>query len=282
MSAGAGNGGYLVELGSVLRDMGLPEERIESTLADLATHLERTGAAALAAFGPVEEYAGRLVPEGGGDTESPVETWRWTADPYADETLLNRFGGEGWEVEGIDAHGRFLGRRDGERPQRWEYRRVLGCALGAAEPVEVSGQGAGAERGELAGAGRSQLAEELAADGWEACGTWLVHAWFKRPAGSGESPGSAGEHPDSVTATPPPGTSGRAVLPAPRFPRRLALTLVASAAVATGIALVAGAPAWILGFAAGLLTGAAVPLVLMARVLGYGKRDARTQGKGTA
>ncbi|MER7173795.1 HAAS signaling domain-containing protein [Streptomyces mesophilus] len=248
-----GNAGYLAELAAALRESGLPEERIEATVADLATHLEQTGAEGPQEFGPAGEFAAQLAPpDGGTAAESPVETWRWTADTYADEALLNRFGAEGWEVERIDGLGRFVSRRDIERPLRWEYRRELVSLLGR--------EGREHHEHREHREGRERLNDRLASDGWEACGTWLVYAWFKRPLSAAEGPGPG-------LPTPPP-------RPAPRrrtqfgrrFRRTLALTGVALVAVAVVVGLAKGDAASGPGFASGLLAGAVVPLVLMAVV----------------
>ncbi|MEU5958698.1 hypothetical protein [Streptomyces sp. NPDC047525] len=223
---------YFDDLAAQLRQEGVPSDRVEATVADLAAHLEESGGAdPEAEFGPVEEFARELVPAGGHEPEVPeahVETWRWTADTYVDEELLNRFGGEGWEVERVDALGRFVSHRDLERPQRWEYRR------------------------ELVTRGREGLDERLAPEGWEACGNWIVYAWFKRPLAASLGPGA------EISA--PPGVPGRW-----RFFSRRFYVLVGVAALAVVLAGVAvavddGDADSGFGFAGGLLVGALVPL----------------------
>ncbi|MEW2391437.1 hypothetical protein AB0933_24110 [Streptomyces venezuelae] len=174
--------GYLIDLAERLRARGLPADRVETTVTDLAAHLEESGAEdAEAEFGPADEFAAQLVPDTGvrapGAADRPdatVETWRWTADIYVDEKLLNRFGDEGWEVERVDAIGRFVSHRDLAQPQRWEYRR------------------------ELVTRGREGLDERLAPDGWEACGAWVIYAWFKRPRAASLGPGARVESPPPV------------------------------------------------------------------------------------
>ncbi|MEU3735544.1 MULTISPECIES: hypothetical protein [unclassified Streptomyces] len=226
---------YLLDLADRLREHGLPADRIEATVADLGAHLDESdGADPEAEFGPVDAFARELAPAGGERPDAPephVETWRWTADTYVDEGLLNRFGGEGWEVERVDALGRFVSHRDLERPQRWEYRR------------------------ELVTRGREGLDERLAPDGWEACGNWIVYAWFKRPVAASLGPGA------DIPA--PPEVPDRW-----RFFSRRFYALVAVAAVAVVLAGVAVAvddrdAGSGLGFTGGLLVGAVVPIAAL-------------------
>ncbi|WP_125511981.1 hypothetical protein [Streptomyces sp. WAC 01529] len=238
-----GQDGYLVGLAERLRALGLPADRVEATVSDLAAHLEESGAEdAEAEFGPAEEFARQLAPEtsapgagaSGGPPEGHVETWRWTADTYVDEELLNRFGDEGWEVERVDALGRFVSHRDVARPQRWEYRR------------------------ELVTRGREGLDERLAPDGWEACGTWVVYAWFKRPK-------AASLGPAAEIASPPPVPERKNFL-SRKFYGLLALLVTAVAVAGGGAALEDGEASTGLGFAGGLLVGACAPLGL---ILGF-------------
>ncbi|WP_372346976.1 hypothetical protein [Streptomyces sp. KL116D] len=165
---------YWDELTRLLSARGLPPEHAAATVAELGAHRGGPGSPDPAdAFGPAAELARRLAP-GRAAADERFEIWRWSADTYADETLLDRFGEEGWEVEDVDALGRFVSRRDPERPRHWEYRREV-----------VSGD-------------RGARDAELAHDGWEPCGTWVVYAWYKRPGA---------ERPE--TPPPAPAESGR-------------------------------------------------------------------------
>lgn len=227
---------YFDDLAGRLREHGVSAEHVEATVADLRAHLEESGGAEPEAeFGPVEEFARDLAPAGGeGRPEVPdahVETWRWTADTYVDEELLNRFGGEGWEVERVDALGRFVCQRDLERPQRWEYRR------------------------ELVTRGREGLDERLAPEGWEACGNWIVYAWFKRPGAASLGPGA------EISA--PPGVPGRGRFFSRRFYVLVGVVAVAVVLAGVGVAVDDGDAASGFGFAGGLLVGALVPLGLV-------------------
>ncbi|MET8688832.1 hypothetical protein ABZV77_31940 [Streptomyces sp. NPDC004732] len=242
--------GYLIGLAERLRAHGLPADRVEATVTDLAAHLEESGAKdAEAEFGPAEEFAAQLVPATGERApraagEAPgdaVETWRWTADIYLDEELLNRFGDEGWEVERVDAIGRFVSHRDVAQPQRWEYRR------------------------ELVTRGREGLDERLAPDGWEACGTWVIYAWFKRPRAASLGPAARVESPPPV-----PERSG---FFSRKFYALLAVLALAAVVAGVSVAVDDGDASSGAGFVVGLFAGAgAVAAVVWALQMWRGRR----------
>lgn len=224
--------GYLLELAERLRAHGLPADRVEATVMDLGAHLAECGTAdAEAEFGPAEEFARQLVPDTGvrapAEPGDAVETWRWTADTYVDEALLNRFGDEGWEVQRVDAVGRFVSHRDVAQPQRWEYRR------------------------ELVTRGRKDVDRRLAPDGWEACGDWLVYAYYKRPRAASLGPAAR------VDAPPP--VPERSSFFSRKFYALLAV-LAAALVVAGVVAAVGDGDASSgLGFVTGGIAGAAIP-----------------------
>ncbi|WJV49553.1 hypothetical protein [Streptomyces flavofungini] len=240
---------YLDGLGARLREQGLPAEHVRVTVADLAAHLAECGGTAEEEFGPVEEFARELAPGAMGvpparakprawgreappraEGDSRTEVWRWTADTFVDEELIGRFGDEGWEMRRVDAVGRFVCHRDLDRPQRWEYRR------------------------ELVTRGREGLDERLAPEGWEACGDWVVYAWFKRPRAASLGPAA------ELSTIPAPPT--RRTYFSPRFYALLGLLVIALAASGVTIALRDGEASSGLGYVAGLLAGAAVPVAL--------------------
>ncbi|MFI7387685.1 hypothetical protein [Streptomyces sp. NPDC049813] len=234
---GGGAAGYLAELERLLLARGLPPDRVTETVAGLGAHRAAAApGASVREFGPAAELARRLAPGERAAPEEHVETWRWTADVYADEALLNRFGDEGWEVERIDAGGRFVGHRDPERPRRWAYRREV-----------VAGD-------------RAALDRELARAGWQPCGTWVVYGWYKRLRPEPAPPA----YPAEETETGPPARTAPA---RPAFAvRRLsaalvpvALALLAAAAVL--IAVPHGEGGAGITFASGALAGAATPLL---------------------
>ncbi|XRQ05586.1 hypothetical protein ACN3XK_54930 [Actinomadura welshii] len=159
---------YFDDLAGRLRAGGVPEAEVAGTIDDLAAYVAESGTDPRDEFGTPEEFAGTLIgPADGGSPEPSAETWRWTADAFQDRTMLDRFGDEGWEVERVDSVGRFVCRRDAENPQRWEYRR---------ETV-LPGR-------------RQAVAERLAPDGWERCGTWMYFEYFKRPKAASVGPGA--------------------------------------------------------------------------------------------
>ncbi|MFE3522130.1 hypothetical protein ACFXOD_11105 [Streptomyces sp. NPDC059161] len=162
---------YFTELGGLLRSGGMPEREAAATVADLRGYLAESGSVdPYEEFGGAEEFAARLT---GRDPEerpaTAAETWKWTADIYTDRILLDEYGEQGWEVEGIDRFGRFVCRRDPDTAMRWEYRRET--AHGATE--------------------RDRTAAALAPDGWEPCGRWLFMTYFKRPASASAGPAAA-------------------------------------------------------------------------------------------
>ncbi|WP_433417515.1 hypothetical protein ACQP1V_00175 [Microtetraspora malaysiensis] len=166
---------YFEELAERLRAAGVPADRVAATIDDLAAHLDETGAEAEAEFGPAADFAAELTARTADEGEAPPQAreWRWTADIFQDRQMLDHFGQQGWEVERVDGLGRFVCRRDAERPLQWEYRR---------ERVPVGG--------------RRALSARLAPEGWEPCGSWMYFEYFKRPA-------SASAGPAAEVASPP-------------------------------------------------------------------------------
>ncbi|WP_406318464.1 hypothetical protein [Streptomyces sp. NBC_00118] len=218
--------GYLDRLAELLREAhGLPPDHVAATVADLAAYLAQAGGAdPQDAFGPVDAFARRLAPSGTSAADEHLETWRWLADTYVDEHLMNRFGDEGWEAERVDPLGRFVTHRDPERPRRWEYRREL-----------ITGGG-------------ERLGERLARDGWEPCGSWVVYAWFKREKAVGAGPAPAPPEPPPVPRRPTfPGRRRGYVLMGGAMALVAAVVVAASTGTAFGV-----------GLAVGLLVGAPV------------------------
>ena len=161
---------YFAELRERLHGLGLPAAEVARTVDDLAAFTAESGSDPVREFGVPEEFAAQLARSGEGDPDpepgsgpravppEAAETWTWRADAFHEREVLNRYGDEGWEVERVDAVGRFVSRRDGDHPLRWEYRREI------AAPRT-----------------RAAVAERLAPDGWEPCGTWFHFEYFKRP-----------------------------------------------------------------------------------------------------
>ncbi|MEU2951434.1 hypothetical protein [Streptomyces xanthochromogenes] len=170
---------YFAELSRLLAARGMPAQEVAATVTDLTGYLAESGSSdAREEFGAPEAFADRLTRDHDGERPEPeAETWKWTSDIYTDRLLLNRYGAEGWEVEGIDFVGRFVSRRTPGDAMRWEYRRET--AHGEKE--------------------RGALLAELEPDGWEPCGRWLHMTYFKRPLAAGMGPAAE----LAVTPAPP-------------------------------------------------------------------------------
>ncbi|MEO3847279.1 transmembrane domain-containing protein [Streptomyces sp. B8F3] len=220
--------GYLGELSARLRAAGMPQDRVAATVADVRAYLAESGTSAEAEFGPVDDFAAQLTGDGGpaDPPQEAAEEWRWSAGTSVDERLLNEYGEQGWELVRVDAAGRFVSRRDKGGPQGWEYRRE--AVLGDRDRVEA----------------------RLAPDGWEACGTWVMYAWFKRPRAASLGPAA------DLAAVPPP--PARTVFVTWRLYAVLALVAVAVAAAGIYEALDAGAAGEGLSSASGTLAGGVV------------------------
>ncbi|MEU0488343.1 DUF2812 domain-containing protein [Nocardiopsis sp. NPDC006139] len=225
---------YFDELAERLAARGVDAERSRVLLEELSAYAADAGVDPEEEFGPVDGFADSLAPrEEGGRPEELA----WTADAFETPARLNGFGAQGWEVERIDRLGRFVGRRDRENPQTWEYRQEV--CTGRAD--------------------RERLAARLAPDGWEPCGHWSVLAYFKRPGAATAGPGAELEDP------PAPGPR-RAFFGA----RGIALIAASLAVVAVSVwsivqraadgRLTAEGPEELAGLAAGALVGAALVL----------------------
>ncbi|PJE96536.1 hypothetical protein CUT44_18825 [Streptomyces carminius] len=227
---------YFTDLAERLRARGVAEERVTVTLTELHDHLLDADSTPEAEFGPVAEFAEQLArgtgasaPEAAGQPGSRAQEWRWTADIYTDRELLNRYGGQGWEVERVDRLGQFVCRRDPGNAMRWEYRRETTL------------------RGE-----RGKLAARLAPDGWEPCGRWAYLAYFKRPCAVTAGPAAA------LAAAPE--VPGRRVFFSRKYRALLmaVLALLVAEAVYFGNSDISlGDPATLAGMVVGALAGGA-------------------------
>ncbi|WP_433476033.1 DUF2812 domain-containing protein [Spirillospora sp. CA-142024] len=163
---------YFQKLTALLREKELPQERIEAVVGELQAHAEDAGSEPEEEFGPVEQMAAQLterdrtgVADVAEEPEDGAESWVLRVDALKERELLNRFGAEGWEVDGLDRIGGFVCRRDPHRPMRWRYRRET----------------AGVRQ-------REELTERLGPDGWEPCGVWGPYAYYKRPEAASSGP----------------------------------------------------------------------------------------------
>ncbi|WP_067173654.1 hypothetical protein [Microtetraspora niveoalba] len=226
---------YFEELTERLRAAGVPADRVAATIDDLAAHLDETGTEPEAEFGPAADFAAELTARTAGEDEAPprASEWRWTADIFQDRQMLDHFGRQGWEVQRVDGLGRFVCRRDAERPLQWEYRR---------ERVPI--------------AGRRALSDRLAPDGWEPCGAWMYYEYFKRPASASAGP--------AAEVASPPEAPGRRTFFGRRFYVFTTVYLLVLALVGVlGISLGArdGASGFLVGVAFGVLLVVAFILV---------------------
>ncbi|WP_314178227.1 hypothetical protein [Streptomyces winkii] len=166
---------YFERLAVLMRERGVPQTRVELLTRELAAYADEAGGEVAEEFGPVAELAEQLsereatgLTDGSAAPGDGAETWVWTADAFKDVRLLDRFGGQGWEVERLDKLGRFVCRRDLEHPMRWEYRR------------ETAGH-----------VKRAENTARLGPDGWELCGVWGPFTYYKRPAAVHDGPAAA-------------------------------------------------------------------------------------------
>ncbi|TYB46192.1 hypothetical protein [Actinomadura chibensis] len=225
---------YFEELAQRLRDRGLPADQVTLTVDDLAAYVAESGTDPVQEFGAPEEFALQVAPSRQREDAAPpssAETWTWRADAFHERDVLNHYGDEGWEVERVDAAGRFVSHREPDNPQRWEYRR------------------------ETVMPGRRQaLADRLAPDGWEPCGTWICFEYFKRPKAATIGP--------EAELRDVPETPARRTFFSKRFIRFItAYAFLVAAICATGLSLTSG------DSQGGFLTGIAVGALLMLAVL---------------
>ncbi|MFF5788435.1 hypothetical protein ACFY8P_26170 [Streptomyces sp. NPDC012693] len=188
---------YFTELSGALRAAGVPDEQVTATVEDLRAHLAETGADPREEFGPADGFAARLggLAPAPGEPDERAESWTWTADLFNDRRMLAVHGDQGWEVESLDALGRFVCRRPATATLRWEYRREV----------------IGARR-------RAKVLAELEPEGWELCGEWLVYGYFKRPRAATTGPAGA--------LVAPPAAPGRWLFLSRRGKATLAVWLV--------------------------------------------------------
>ncbi|MFI6453885.1 hypothetical protein ACIBF6_20270 [Streptosporangium amethystogenes] len=230
-------GGYFDELAVVLAEAGMPADRVRAMLDDLAGHLaENGGGDPEEEFGPAAELARELAVTPA-PPASDARTWCWTADLFHDVRMLNEYGAQGWEVDGVDAKGLFVSTRDPEHPQQWEYRR------------------------ELVSAGRRRnVLDLLTPDGWEPCGRWICFEYFKRPKAASVGP--------AAELTAPPRTPGRNLFLSPKFYALIVGMLVLTAAILVPLLRVAGTELdGSLDTILGLLTGMVVGVLAVMAVL---------------
>ncbi|MEE1757027.1 hypothetical protein [Streptomyces sp. SP18CS02] len=162
---------YFDELSAALRRAGVAEEQTAATVADLTGYLAESGTTAVEEFGPAREFAAQLAGGATGPAAGPAEkaeTWTWTADIFNDTAMLAVHGDQGWEVERLDAVGRFVCRRVPGAALRWEYRREA-----------------------LPRGRRSPVVGQLAPEGWELCGEWFFYGYFKRPKAADAGPAAS-------------------------------------------------------------------------------------------
>ncbi|GAA0832948.1 hypothetical protein ACFQVD_25150 [Streptosporangium amethystogenes subsp. fukuiense] len=230
-------GDYFDELAVILAEAGMPADRVGAMLDDLAGYLaESSSGDPEEEFGPAAELARELAV-----TSAPpaadARTWCWTADLFHDVRMLNEYGAQGWEVDGIDTKGLFVSTRDPEHPQQWEYRREL-----------------------VSPGRRRSVLDLLAPDGWEPCGRWVCFEYFKRPKAASLGP--------AAELTAPPRTPGRNIFLSPRFYALIAGLLALTAVALVSVFRVAGTELdGSLDTVLGLLTGMMMGVLAVMAVL---------------
>ncbi|MEU5882776.1 hypothetical protein [Spirillospora sp. NPDC047279] len=227
---------YFDDLARHLRERGVSAAEIEGTVADLTAYAEESGTDPDEEFGPAADFAARLTAGRGGATGATgvpgepgepgpdAETWRFHTDAFHEVVLLNRFGDQGWELEGFDMKSGFTLSRDLARPQRWEYHREM-----------------------APGFRRKAVAERLAPEGWELALAWTVWMYFKRPRSA--SLGPAGEL-DAAPEAP-----GRRFFYSRRFYAFIVVYVLAIAALIAGWIVIADDDGTAIGFLVGAVLG---------------------------
>ncbi|AWS44102.1 hypothetical protein [Streptosporangium sp. 'caverna'] len=228
--------GYFDELAALLAREGMPADRVEVTLEELAGYLAESGGDPEEEFGQAADLARELAVTSAPPAEpaAGARTWRWTADLFHDVKMLNEYGAQGWEVGTVDAKGLFVCTRDPEHPQQWEYSREL-----------------------IAPGRRQDVLDRLAPDGWEPCGTWLRFEYFKRPRAASLGP--------AAELTAPPQAPRRGIFLSPKFYALVAAMLALAAVTLTRIGMLDGDSSTILGLICGAAVGALIPMIVLWR-----------------
>ncbi|WP_371785963.1 hypothetical protein [Streptosporangium subroseum] len=228
--------GYFDELAVLLAREGMPADRVEVTLEELAGYLAESGGDPEEEFGQAADLARELAVTSAPPAEPAADarTWRWTADLFHDVKMLNEYGAQGWEVDTVDAKGLFVCTRDPEHPQQWEYGREL-----------------------IAPGRRQGVLDRLAPDGWEPCGTWLRFEYFKRPRAASLGP--------AAELTAPPQAPRRGIFLSPKFYALVAAVLALAAVTLTRIGALDGDSSTILGLICGAVVGALIPMIVLWR-----------------
>ncbi|WP_228447159.1 Bax inhibitor 1 family protein [Streptomyces paludis] len=228
---------YFTTLSALLTERGMPRARAEALVQELGAYAAEAGSPGEVEFGPVEELAARLTERADagstGTEDGPgdgADSWTWTADALKEQRLLEHFGAQGWEAQRLDRLGRFVCRRDRDRPMRWSYRREA-----------------------VSHRQRAEHTERLAPEGWELFGVWGPFAYYKRPEAAVTGPASQLTH--------PPASPRRSVYIAPWIYVWVAVSLLLVLAVAwyglPGVDTWTGAPLGValVGLAAGGFLG---------------------------
>lgn len=153
---------YLHELADVLRGRGLEDETVRQAVEEVRSHLAEAGGSPVEQFGPAAAYAAALVgadpvaADGEGSEDMERRTFRATA---TDEMgILADLGADGWELTGVRDFGLHARRPvDTAERHRWVYDRRKTLR-------------------------RDAVVREMAADGWQPCGRWVIFHYFKKPA----------------------------------------------------------------------------------------------------
>ncbi len=155
---------YLELMTGQLQRRGVAPERIGQLIRELHDRLVNSQEVPVELLGPAARYAEELASSDeqrrGNTTEEKWHQRTFMASAYDEMEILEASGNEGWELMNVGLLSLNCRRlADLDEAKKWEYKR-------------------------RAGVNKKILEKEMAKDGWEPCGMWVVLHYFKRPTGN--------------------------------------------------------------------------------------------------